>query len=404
MPLHLTPTIHDPECTMPTVTLDIPTVRTAICPPGQRKLDLYDTQTSGLVLEIRPSGGKTYYLRYRDAHGKQRQHRIGDAAVLSLDQARNAALTTRARIILGEDPVEEKRALRQTPTLADFALERYLPYVQGYKRAWKSDETWLRVHILPRFGKRHLDEVRQAEVIAFQHAKRAEGYKPATVNRFIILLRYAYNLARKWHIPGAEKNPAAGIPLFEENNKRERFLTAEEVQRLVACVRDSDNPQLQHIVPLLLLLGCRKRELLDAQWSHFDQERRSWRIPLSKNGKARHVPLSADVLAILAQVPRWEGCPYVVPNPKTKKPYVSIFHSWDTARKQAGLPEVRMHDLRHSTASFLVNSGRSLYEVQKILGHTQLKTTQRYAHLSQATLLEAVDSLSAVSGLALTPA
>ena len=116
------------------------------------------------------------------------------------------------------------------------------------------------------------------------------------------------------------------------------------------------------------------------------------------------MPLSADVLAILAQVPRWEGCPYVVPNPKTRKPYVSVFYAWDTARQRAGLPEVRMHDLRHSTASFLVNSGRSLYEVQKILGHTQLKTTQRYAHLSQATLLEAVDSLSAVSGLALTPA
>ena len=239
---------------------------------------------------------------------------------------------------------------------------------------------------------------------AARDGMRAQGYAPATANRIVILTRYMWNLGKKWKVPGAETNPASGVELFEENNKRERYLTAEEVQRLVACVRDSDNPQLQFIVPLLLLLGCRKRELLDSQWSHFDLERRTWRIPLSKNGKARHVPLSADVLAILAQVPRWEGCPYVVPNPKTRKPYVSIFHSWDTARKQAGLSEVRVHDLRHSTASFLVNSGRSLYEVQKILGHTQLKTTQRYAHLSQATLLEAVDSLSAVSGLALTPA
>ena len=389
---------------MPTITLDATTVRTSICPAGQRKLDLYDTQAPGLVLEIRPSGGKTYYLRYRDTHGKQRQHRIGDAAVLSLDQARNAALTTRARIILGEDPVEEKRTLRQIPTLAAFALERYLPYVQGYKRAWKCDETWLRVHILPKFGQRYLDEISQGEVIAFQHAKRAEGYKPATVNRFIILLRYAYNLAKKWRIPGADKNPAAGIPLFEENNQKERYLSADESQRLVAQVRQSPNPQLQYIVPLLILLGCRKRELLGSEWSHFDLERRTWRIPLSKSGKARHVPLSADVIAILGQLPRWEGCPYVVPNPKTKKPFQSVFHAWDTARQRAGLADVRMHDLRHSTASFLVNSGRSLYEVQKILGHTQLKTTQRYAHLSQETLLEAVDSLAGVSGLSLAVA
>lgn len=116
------------------------------------------------------------------------------------------------------------------------------------------------------------------------------------------------------------------------------------------------------------------------------------------------MPLSVDVIALLEQLPRWDDCPYVVPNPKTQKPYVSVFYSWDTARKQAELPEVRMHDLRHSTASYLVNSGRSLYEVQKILGHTQLKTTQRYANLSQATLLEAVDSLGQVSGLSLAVA
>lgn len=387
---------------MPTVTLDANTVRTATCPPGQKKLDLYDTAIPGFVLEVRPSGGKTWYLRYRDARGKQHQHRIGDAAGISFDQARTAAQTTRARVILGENPAEEKKALRTIPTLEDFA-QRYLDYVKGAKRSWDTDESFLRNHVLPRWAKRHLDEVRQQDIIDLQHGMRAQGYAPATANRIVILTRYMFNLARKWKVPGAETNPASGVELFEENNKRERFLTAEEVQRLVACVRDSDNPQLQYIVPLLLLLGCRKRELLDSQWPHFDLERRTWRIPLSKNGKARHVPLSADVLAILAQVPRWDDCPYVVPNPKTKKSYVSFFYSWDTARKQAGLPEVRVHDLRHSTASFLVNSGRSLYEVQKILGHTQLKTTQRYAHLSQATLLEAVDSLSAVSGLALTP-
>ena len=403
MPPNLTPTIHDKEITMPTVTLDAHIARTATCPAGQKKLDLYDTAIPGFVLEVRPSGGKTWYLRYRDARGKQHQHRIGDAAGITFDQARTAAQTTRARVILGENPAEEKKALRAIPTLEDFA-QRYLDYVKGAKRSWDTDESFLRNHVLPRWAKRHLDEVRQQDIIDLQHGMRASGYAPATANRIVILTRYMWNLGKKWKVPGTETNPASGVELFEENNKRERFLTAEEVQRLVACVRDSDNPQLQYIVPLLLLLGCRKRELLDSQWSHFDLERRTWRIPLSKNGKARHVPLSADVLAIMAQVPRWDDCPYVVPNPKTKKPYVSFFYSWDTARKQAGLPEVRVHDLRHSTASFLVNSGRSLYEVQKILGHTQLKTTQRYAHLSQETLLEAVDSLGSVSGLALAAA
>ena len=147
---------------------------------------------------------------------------------------------------------------------------------------------------------------------------------------------------------------------------------------------------LQYIIPMLILTGARKREVLDAKWTEFDLERRQWRVSITKAGKPRYVPLSDGVVQLLSTLahdsPKW-----VFPNPKTGKPYVSIFCSWNTARKQAGLADVRIHDLRHSFASFLVNAGRSLYEVQKILGHTQIKTTQRYAHLSQDTLIDAAN-------------
>lgn len=119
---------------------------------------------------------------------------------------------------------------------------------------------------------------------------------------------------------------------------------------------------------------------------------------MSKSGKARHVPLSLAAIEILSQLPRWEGCPYIIPNPETKLPFVMIQRSWDTARKAAGLPEVHVHDLRHSMASNMVNTGRSIYEVAKVLGHSQLKTSQRYAHLSQETLLAAVDAAAAATG------
>ena len=109
---------------------------------------------------------------------------------------------------------------------------------------------------------------------------------------------------------------------------------------------------------------------------------------------ARHVPLSDGAITILSTVPRSPKCPWTFANPETGKPYVSIFCSWNTVRKQAGLANLRIHDLRHSFASFLVNSGRSLYEVQKILGHTQIKTTQRYAHLSQDSLISAANQAS----------
>ena len=377
---------------MPTVTLDVNTIRTAVCPAGQRKLDLYDTTIPGFVLEVRPSGGKTWYLRYRDGRGKQHQHRIGDAAGITFEQARTAAQTTRAKVILGENPAEEKKALRAIPTLEDFA-QRYLDFAKGAKRSWDTDESFLRNHVLPRWAKRHLDEVRQQDIIDLQHGMRASGYAPATANRIVILTRYMWNLGKKWKVPGTETNPASGVELFEENNKRERFLTAEEVQRLVACVRDSDNPQLQYIVPLLLLLGCRKREALDAKWQDIDWRQKLWRIPKTKSGKVRHVPLSSGALKLLQGL-KSKADPaieHIFANPRTGLPFVSIFYSWDTARTEAGLPELRIHDLRHSFASFLVNAGRSLYEVQELLGHADIRTTSRYAHLSRERLREAVE-------------
>ena len=384
---------------MPSIALDSNVVKTSVCPAGKGRLDLYDTVIAGFIVEVRSSGSKTYYLRYRDKHGKQKQYKIGDTKSLTFEQARNAAQTLRARVVLGEDLSAEKAALKNVPTVDEFALMRYIPYIKGYKRSWETDESYLRNHLLPKFGRMHLDELTTQDVVTFYHGMRSQGYAPSTCNRLVIILRYMFNLAKKWNVEGAEKNPASGIALFEENNKRERYLNPTEVRRLHDALLSSNNSQLKYIVPLLLLTGCRRGELFKAQWTHFDLERRTWRIPISKSGKARHVPLSTDVVNFLNQLPRYEGCLYVVPNPKTLKPYVSIFCSWDTARKQAGLPEVRMHDLRHSFASFLVNSGRSLYEVQSILGHAQLVTTQRYAHLSQATLLDATDAVASATGL-----
>ena len=128
----------------------------------------------------------------------------------------------------------------------------------------------------------------------------------------------------------------------------------------------------------------------------FDLERRLWRIPTTKLGKPRHVPLSDGVLNLLSTVPRSET--YTFGNLETGNPYVSIYYAWDSARRKAGLGEVRMHDLRHSFASLLINSGRSLYEVQKLLGHTQIKTTQRYAHLAPETLLAASNAATIAVG------
>ena len=369
-------------------------VKNAACTQGKNKVDFFDIDCKGLLLEVRASGGKTWYMRYLGERGKTHQFKLADEHDVSLPQARKLADKLRNQIALGFDPAAKKAVLRAVPTFADFMAERYMPFVKGYKRSWISDDSYLRNHLLPAFGKKYLDEITKHDVVAFHHGMKAKGYAAGTCNRCLILLRYAMNLAVRWETPGVTANPTKDVALFEDPNKKERYLSQDEAQRLYESVRRSENPMLQYIVPMLILTGARKREVLDSKWQDFDLARRQWRIPMTKAGKPRHVPLSDGVLQLLATIPRNKDCQWVFANPKSLKPYVSFFCSWNTARKQAGLADVRIHDLRHSFASFLVNAGRSLYEVQKILGHTQVKTTQRYAHLSQDTLQEAANQVS----------
>ena len=381
---------------MPNANLDAAFVRSVAC-PEKGKIDYYDNAITGFILEVRCAGGKTYHLRYRDSHGKQRQHKIGDAKSISFDKARTAAEKLRSRVVLGESPIEEKKLQRLIPTLAELYRDTYLPHLQNTRRNMGSDLSFWKVHILPGLGDKHLDEITQQKVIDEQMAMRKAGYSTGMSNKWIVQIRYAYTVAKQFGVPGSESNPAAGVKQFRVEG-RERFLTKEETQRLCDAVAQSENTQLKYIVTLLLMLGCRKRELLDARWEHFDLERRHWRIPLSKSGKSRHVPLSPAVVETLAQLPRWNDCPYVLPNPMTRKPFTGIHVAWDTARKKAGLPEVRMHDLRHTFASNLVNAGHSLFVVSKALGHSNTLMTQRYSHLSDETLFAAADAAANAIG------
>jgi len=385
---------------MPIVTLSAECVRTLRCPEGKAKENYYDTTVIGLIVEVRASGKSTYALRYRDNHGKQFQYKIGDSASVSFDKAKKAAQMIRSRVVLGESPNADKTLKRQVPTFAEFAEKQYLPHILGYKRpsSCRGDKSLLKIWLLPRFGNVPLNQISEQDISEMHHSLRAKGLAMGSANRGLVLIKFMLGLALKWKVAGVESNPALAVKLFDANNARERFLTAEETQRLRDALEKNANTQLKYIVSLLLLTGARKRELLDARWEDVDLERRIWKIPRSKTG-LRYVPLSSAALGVLVQVPRFEGCPFLLANPVTLLPYNQIHFSWNKARKAAGLPDVRMHDLRHSMASFMVNSGRSLYEVAKVLGHTQLKTTERYSHLSQATLLSAVDAAADATGM-----
>ena len=387
---------------MPTIALTNAFVKTATCLDGKGKTEYTDLACKGLFLEVRKSGGATYYLRYTNDRGRQRQYRIGDSTAMSLAQARQKTQQAKGQIAMGQDPCDEKAAAKQMPTFAKFIEDQYLPFVKSYKRSWDTDVSLLKNHLLPRFGKRFMDDIVRQDIVKMHAERREAGAAPGSANRLLIMMRYIFNLAMRWEVPGIKVNPTKGVPLMEENNKLERYLSVEEAHRLYESVCASENKMLRFIVPMLILSGARKREVLDAKWADFDLARKAWRIPVTKSGQARHVPLSDGAINVLNSIPPTD-CEWTFANPKTQLPYVSVFCSWNTARKQAGLADVRMHDLRHSFASLLINSGRTLYEVQHILGHTQVKTTQRYAHLSQDTLLAAANSATVALGSAMMP-
>lgn len=380
---------------MPTVVLTASFVRSASCPTDAKKVDFFDGGQRGFLLEVRCSGGKTFYQRYSDARGRARQFKIGPADVLTLDQARRKARHILAQAVLGTDPQKQRQEARAIPRLAQFAQDRYLPYVQTYKNSWQTDETVLRVHILPRLGSLALDEVTTDAISDVIARMRESGYATGTMNRVIVILRYMFNLARKWKVPGVTDNPASALSAGPDV-QRNRFLSETEVECLVDAIRKDENQTAARAILLLLLTGARRNEITFARWDYVDWDNRTLLVPRSKSGRARVIALNQAAIALLQAAPRIAGNPYILPSPVNGRPSPSLFFPWDRIRKRAGLEDVRLHDLRHSFASFLVNRGVSLYVAQGLLGHLHARTTQRYAHLTRETLSDAADLMQDV--------
>lgn len=257
--------------------------------------------------------------------------------------------------------------------------------MQTYKRSWRTDEIVLRVHVLPQLGRLYLDEVTAQSITGIVAAMRSSDYAPGTVARVVVILRYLFNLARRWNVLIGHENPAAGIPVPPDVH-RNRFLTEDEMARLVSALGTDENQVAAKAILLLLLTGARRNEITHAKWDQIDFVRQTLLVPVSKTGKPRYVTLSAEALQVLNSVPRLSGNPNIFPSAVTGRPCASLHFPWVRIRKRAGLRDVRLHDLRHSFASALINRGETLYNVQKLLGHENSKSTQRYAHLAPATL------------------
>jgi len=351
-------------------------------------VDYFDSKQRGFLIEVRASGRKTYYQRYCDERSRERQFKIGRADVLTAEKARRAGQSILAKALLGDNPQARRQELRSIPTLSEFVSEKYLPFIKTYKRSWNTDETVLRIHVLPALGRMALDEITAEHIIALVARMREDGYAAGTSNRVIMIIRYLYNLAAKWKVPGVTANPTRGIEMGRESEKN-RFLTREEAQQLVASIAADENRTAANAILLLMFTGARRNEVTQAKWEHVLWNERKLFVPLSKSGKPRWIALSPSALSLLQSLRKNAQGEYIFPSGVTGRPCPSLWFPWRRIRARAGLEDVRLHDLRHSFASFLVNEGVSLYVVQALLGHANARTTQRYAHLANDTLSDA---------------
>lgn len=379
---------------MPHANLTARFIAAATCPDGKRKIEFIDKNLEGFFIEVIASGVKTYYQRYIDAHKRQRQIRIGRVGIVSLDEARKRAVQIKADVSLGKNPKQDSEELKEIPLLKDFALKRYLPYVRQAKRSWTTDEIIIRRHLLPALGELYLDEIAPAHIIRMMADMRAAGLANGTCNRPVIILRYMLNLAADWGIPRLDRNPAKKVQLLEEPH-RQRFLSPAETRALIEALREDENQLAAQAIELLLLTGGRRNEITHARWEHVDLDRRKLLVPLSKSGKPRMIALNEPAVALIRSLPSRGKSEWLFPSKRTSRPCPALYYPWERIRKRAGLENLRLHDLRHSFASNLVNGGVSLYMVQKLLGHSNPSSTQRYSHLEQDTLAEASEVAAA---------
>ena len=359
----------------------------------------WDREVTGFGVRVYPSGSKYYVVQTRGPEGPRRIT-VGRHGVITANQARRRAALIIARIKAGEEPIPEPMvAARKTgPTVAEVAA-RYLNEHVAERCKPKTAEAYRSVikrHIVPTFGDMPLAAVGRKQVTDLHYALRDV---PSTANRAVAVLSRLFTMAEAWDlIPEGATNPCRYVVKYRER-PRERFLTEEELRRLgqvLSQAKDEGGASIYAVaaIRLLLLTGCRRNEILSLRWADVGLDRGELNLADSKTG-ARSVCLSPAAVKVLTDLPRVRGNPWVIPGRKPGTHMQDLGDAWETVRGRADLGDVRLHDLRHSFASRALALGESLPVIGKLLGHTQVETTARYAHLARDSVRESAARVAA---------
>ena len=379
---------------MPVVKLTQEGISKLVCPDGKRRVEYCDKDLPGLYIELRSSGLSTYYLRYSDNSGKTCHQRIARSTVIDLEEARQRAKTLKAEITLGADPRADEKASKAVQTFSEFFEQQYIPYAKTRKRTWEKDQEYYELRLKAEFGNKRLNQITRHQIQVFITRLKNEGLAASTCNHYLKQIHRVLQISFDWEL--VEKNVASRIPHYKEENMIENYLNDEELKRFVNVLLTDANRNTCNILLLLLNTGCRVGEILSLRWSDCDLENKVIRITAqnSKSRKMRSIPLNSGAVDILRkQALITEDLGYCFINFQTGKRYTTISKVFERIKKLARV-NIRLHDIRHNFASMLINDGRTLYEVQQILGHSNPKVTQRYAHLTAKTLEAAANCAS----------
>jgi integrase len=371
------------------------TIKNPKLPPKGYTLK-WDDEVKGFGVRITAGGSVAFIFNYRTRGGRMRRKTIGDVSEYSVEAARRVAKRYRHIVDEGGDPLATQEAERGAPTfkrLAEEYIEKHLP--KKRPSSAKIDRQTIDNELLPVLRQRKVAEITFSDIDDLHHkiTKRA----PYRANRVVALLSKMFSLAIKkgWRTD----NPAKGIERNHES-KRERYLSNDELTRLTEALAKYPDQDVANAVRLLLMTGARRGEVLSAQWVQFDLEQGVWSKPSAHTKqKAIHtVPLSPPALELLAAMhaSRDPNSPYLFPGRDGKGHRVDLKKPWPAICETAGITGLRLHDLRHSYASILASGGTTLLMIGKLLGHTQLSTTLRYAHLQVDPLREATARAGAV--------
>ncbi|MDA4848624.1 tyrosine-type recombinase/integrase [Hoeflea poritis] len=355
----------------------------------------WDDELAGFGIRVRPSGRKSYIVKCR-CRGRQIKMTIGTHGPITVEQARTNARTIIAEAKAGRDPSAEHSRMRKSPTIKDLGkrfLEEYVPThcrpttEREYRRS-------VELFINPKIGTRKIIDIERADIAKIHHNLRD---KPYQANRTLGVLSKMFNLAEIWGLRPDGSNPCRHVKKYKEE-KRERFLSDAEYKKLGEALRiteaeKSETRSAIDAIWLLMLTGCRLNEIMTLKWSYVDLDAKELRLPDSKTGpKTVHLGLAA--VDLLKNIKKLEDNDFVITGKKPSSHLTDLQHPWRRIRALAKLDDVRIHDLRHSFASRGLIVGEGLPMIGKLLGHSQVQTTARYAHLANDPIKSAADRIA----------